>query len=209
MCIRDSVSASYNAVILSNGAGGEMAPAPFTGVDSTSVAAADFNGDGKADLVVAGLASGTSNAVVAIYLNGGSGTFTTPTIIPLAATPPSFVAAGNFLNNGKQDIAVTQANMVDVFLNDGSGNFSQGVGGTAGNGPSAIAVGDFNGDGKEDLAVVNQADGTVSVLPVSYTHLSSGEMTSSSGGGISGDNAWRGSQILRRTRPASLLRLRA
>jgi len=160
-----AVSGSYNAVILSNGGGGETAPAAFTGVVSaTSVAAGDFNGDGKADLVVAGFAPDSSNPIVAIFLNGGGGTFGTPTLIPIDASSPEFVAAGNFLGNGYTDVAVTVNNSVDVFLNDGSGNFSQGVGGTTGNGPSSIAVGDFNGDGKQDLAVANQADGTVSVL---------------------------------------------
>jgi hypothetical protein len=117
-----AVSAGYNAVILSNGGGGEMAPAPFTSVVSaTSVAAGDLNGDGKTDFVASGLSSGTSNAELATFLNNGSGTFGTATIIPISASSPGIVAVGNFLGNGKTDVATTVNNSVDVFLNDGFG----------------------------------------------------------------------------------------
>jgi hypothetical protein len=160
-----AVSGSYSAVILSNGSGGEMSPIPFTGVTSTiSVATGDLNGDGKPDFAVSGVDPNSSIPAVAAYINGGSGNFVTPTIFPIASDAPGFVAAGDFLGNGKIDLAVTDDSSVDMFLNDGSGNFSQGVGGTAGNDPSSIAVGDFNGDGKQDLAVLNKTDGTVSVL---------------------------------------------
>ena len=165
-----AVSASYDAVILSNGSGGEMSPAPFTGVNgATSVVAANFYGTGVADLAVAGLSPGSAVSVVAIYPNTGSGSFGTPTLFPIASNSPGFLTAGDFIGNGVLDFAVTDNTSVDVFLNEGSGNFSPGVGGTAGNGPSCIAVGDFNGDGKQDLAVLNKSDGTVSVL------LSSGD----------------------------------
>jgi hypothetical protein len=83
-----AVSASYDAVILSNGSGGEMAPAPFTGLTSvTSVATGEFHPGGVADMAVTGLAFG-SNPAVGVFLNSGSGTFGAPTLIPEAATPP-------------------------------------------------------------------------------------------------------------------------
>ena len=159
------VSSTYDAAILSNGTGGEMAPNPLSGVPSSaSVAVGDFTGGGIQDLVVSGLSPGSQIPVVAVYLNAGNGTFGTPTLLPSTSNSPGFVAVGDFVGNSKQDLAATDNNAVDVFLNDGSGNFSQGVGAPVGNRPVAIAVADFNGDGKQDLAVVNQADGTVSVL---------------------------------------------
>src|ERR1022692_1204850 len=159
------VSNTYNAIIFSNGTGGEMAPSPFSLTTSTtSVATGALTGSGNKDFVVAGLIPNTQDPVIAIYLNAGNGAFGTPTLIPTAATSPEFLAVGDFVGNGHLDLAVTDGSAVDVFLGDGSGNFSQGVGAAVGSGPVSIAVADFNGDGKQDLAVLNQADGTVSVL---------------------------------------------
>jgi hypothetical protein len=159
------VSNTYNATIFSNGTGGEMAPSPFSGTTSTtSVATGALTGSGKQDFVVAGLDPNSQTPVLGVYLNAGNGTFGTPTLYPFDSASLSFVAVGDFVGNGHQGLAVTHDNAVDVFLGDGAGNFTIGVGAAVGNGPVSIAVADFNGDGKQDLAVLNRADGTVSVL---------------------------------------------
>src|SRR5579871_5124110 len=164
------VSNAYNATILSNGTGGEKAPSPFSGITSTtSVATGAFTGSGNQDFAAVGLSPTSQLPVVGIYLNTGNGAFGAPTLIPTVATSPEFLALGDFVGNGKLDVAVTDGNAVDVFLNDGSGDFSQSGSAAVGNGPVSIAVADFNGDGKQDLAVLNQADGTVSVLLSSGT----------------------------------------
>ena len=159
------VSGAYDATVLGNGTGGEMAPNPISGVAScTSVATGDLTGSGNQDFVVSGLDPNSQFPVVGIYLNSGNGAFRAPTLIPVDSPSPGSVAVGDFVGNGHLDVAVIDGNTVNVFLNDGSGNFSQGVGAAVGNGPVSIAVADFNGDGHQDLAVLNQADGTVSVL---------------------------------------------
>ena len=62
-------------------------PTFVTDIDNiTGIATGDLNGDGQSDIVVAGTSSGTSNSVVAVYLSK-SGTFGTPTLIPIADQP--------------------------------------------------------------------------------------------------------------------------
>lgn len=81
-----------------------------------------------------------------------------------AGTSPTSVAAGDFNNDGKPDIAVTNQHGVLILLNNGSGGFTPGNSYVVGTNPQAIAVGDFDLNGIVDLAVVNQGSGTVSVL---------------------------------------------
>lgn len=130
------------------------------------MATADFSGDGKADLAVAGYDPNSSVPVFAVYLNQG-GTFGTPTVYPFSGTPAG-IAAGDFLGNGKQDIAVVDSstNTLDVFLNDGSGNFTLGGGASLGgsSGDTQIVSADFNGDGKDDVAALDPTDNSVVVF---------------------------------------------
>ena len=72
-----------------------------------SVAAADLNGDGKLDLVVANYGDDT----VSVLLNNGNGTFGAKVDYPPGAGPGS-VAAADLDGDGKPDLAV--ANLGDV-----------------------------------------------------------------------------------------------
>jgi len=143
-------------------------PSFFGGMTSTTgIATADFNGDGKPDVVVAGLDPDAQppSPVLGVYLKQNEN-FAAPTIIPFSGAPAG-VATGDFLGNGHQDIAAVNSatNTLDVLLNDGSGDLSQGVGaslvGTSGD--TQIVSADFNGDGKDDVAVVDPTDGSVDV----------------------------------------------
>ncbi len=83
---------------------------------------------------------------------------------------PYFAAAGDFNNDGKMDLVVSNGNStVSVLLGHGDGSFqSQMTYKSDPNGTAyAIAVGDFNGDGNADLVVTNSVAGssdTVSIL---------------------------------------------
>jgi hypothetical protein len=142
-----------------------------TGFNPWSVAAGDFNGDGKPDLVVANFDSAT----VSVLLNTTAAGATTPSFAPqrtfATGSNPQSVAVGDFNGDGKPDLAVANSgsNTVSVLLNTTAPgattpNFTPQQTFPTGLGPDSVAVGDFNGDGKPDLVVANFGSSTLSVL---------------------------------------------
>src|SRR6266478_5495755 len=131
------------------------------GVKPASVIAADFNGDGKLDLAVAG----KSANMVSILLGKGDGTFGAATDFGVGNGPVS-VAAADFNGDGKPDLAVANhdSNTASVLLGKGDGTFGTKTDFVTGALPVFIATGDFNADGKLDLAVANHDSNTASVL---------------------------------------------
>jgi hypothetical protein len=132
---------------------------PVTGISPGSVAIADFNGDGKLDIITLNYASAPGNTLT-LLLGNGDGTFTTGTV-PATSFSPSTIAVGDFNGDGKADLAVASgvSDALVVLLGNGDGTFTESspsaiVGSTSGIGP--IVVGDFNGDGKSDVAVLSQ-----------------------------------------------------
>jgi hypothetical protein len=84
-----------------------------TGSIPYSIAIADFNGDGKADLATADAGSNT----ISVFLGKGDGTFAAP-LSPAAGTDPVFAAVGDFNGDGILDLAAADnsANLVTVLL---------------------------------------------------------------------------------------------
>jgi hypothetical protein len=76
------------------------------GTESISVAAADFNGDGKIDLVVGNFS--TTDGYAAVLLGNGDGTFQTPQNYPTSSYLDS-LAVGDFNGDGRADLAVGNA----------------------------------------------------------------------------------------------------
>jgi hypothetical protein len=102
---------------------------------------ADFNNDGKSDLV--GCGSSTCN----VYLSNGDGSFTQENSVYGYA-----VAAGDFNGDGKMDLVTNMGHSVTalvVYLGDGTGNFNVSEPVFLANPIGPIA--DYNNDGNQDL----------------------------------------------------------
>jgi uncharacterized protein YfaP (DUF2135 family) len=150
------------SVLLGKGDGTFQTAVNFAaGRNPESVAVGDFNGDGKADVVVANdLAAGS----VSLLLGKGDGTFQAA-VAYAAGTHPVSVRVGDFNGDAKNDVVAATDEGVSVLLGNGDGTFEAPVSFPAGSNPVSVAIGDFNGDGLSDLAVVNyNTQGTVTVL---------------------------------------------
>jgi large repetitive protein len=130
---------------------------------ASAIAVGDFNGDGDLDAAVA--LSGTDS--ISIALGNRDGTFQPATTIGLpAGSAPAAIVAGDFLGNGRTDLAVADAgtNDVTILMGDGDGTFQLGAPIAVGQFPVSIAEGDFENDGRIDLAVADNISGGITIL---------------------------------------------
>jgi hypothetical protein len=149
------------SILLGNGDGTfRVATSVPAGKNPIHIAAADFDNDGKQDLVISLLGDRPQNGSgsVEILFGNGDGTFTRTASFS-AGTAPFTVTVGDFNRDGKMDFAVTDVNTgVYVFLGNSDGSFQKSGPITAGKSPDAVAMGDVNGDGIMDLAVADLHD---------------------------------------------------
>jgi FG-GAP-like repeat/FG-GAP repeat len=160
---------------------GTFQPGPTipAGLGPNSVAAGDFNGDGKLDLVTTNFAAlvdhGRSQILerdVLVFLGNGDGTFQAPqryTLLP-GGLRPSFVAVGDFNGDGIADLVVVSLDtgIVSLLLGNGDGTFQAPRNHSAGTGSRSVVVADFNADGYLDIALATGGPdpnpGRVSIL---------------------------------------------
>jgi len=169
----DLAGAGGNAVsvMLGNGDGTFRAKTDFpVGTQTQAVAAGDFNGDGKVDLVVT---LNSPQFSLALLTGTGTGTFNAPTFFPNTSgfDSPAIVAT-DLNNDGRLDLVVMHsiacftapcraARSITILLGNGNGTFQTPSEIDAGTGPMAMAVVDLNRDGIKD---VRSAAGTRSSL---------------------------------------------
>jgi hypothetical protein len=149
-------------ILLGNGDGTFTVGAPVYNIYGTNAQVADFNLDGKADIVVF-----TGDSDFQVLLGNGDGTFTNGPTTGSSGAGISFTV-GDFNGDGIPDIAVTGGLGlgVDILLGNGDGSFTDGAIYLNGSGLDAdgVAVGDFNGDGKADLVVSDFMNQTITIL---------------------------------------------
>jgi hypothetical protein len=125
------------------------------------IAVADFNGDGKLDVVTC---NGQSNTV-SVLLGRGNGTFK-PAVNFASGGYTNSMAVADVNGDGKADLVTVGegANSpVSVLLGNGNGTFKAPQVICTGQNFFSAAVADFNGDGRPDLVV---GDATASTLTV-------------------------------------------
>jgi subtilisin family serine protease len=145
------------SILFGNGAGLFGPPTNYaTGKNSSFVLAADFNKDGKLDLVV----SNSQSADISVLLNNGDGTFA-PAVAISAGSSPGSVVAGDLNGDGNLDLVIPNGNTaVTLLFGNGGGGFSAPQTLNIGSRPYRACLADLNGDGMLDMVVADYSTGS-------------------------------------------------
>jgi hypothetical protein len=155
---------SVIAILLGDGTGKFRQSASYpSGVETTGVAVADFNGDGNQDVAVANNAGN-----VMVFFGTGKGTLKKPTSYALPGKSiPYGIAAGDLNEDHSPDLAVAEdgAGSVAVFMNDGTGKFLKPVTYNAGGGEVVdVKIADLRNNVRNDLVIADLSAGMVILL---------------------------------------------
>jgi hypothetical protein len=171
----DVLTANYSTntlgVLLGDGRGGFMlqANSPSTGERSgpSDLVAADVNGDGAVDVIIANSLTST----VPVLLGDGRGGFSlqpNPVALQIFSLPASLTLA-DVNKDGNQDVLTVSPpyNSLNVLLGNGKGEFRLQPGyfftGYNSN-PNDVVAADVNGDGRPDVLTANTYTSNVGVL---------------------------------------------
>lgn len=152
------------AVLLGNG-DGTFQPARLfdSGAQNANdVIAADVNGDGVPDLLVANRCDSCGGGWLGVMLGNGDGTFQPAVTYATGGSNSGWLAVRDLNGDGKPDVIVSSLNLfmqeglISVLLGRGDGTFgpptTYGSGGYA---ATELILADVNGDRKPDIVVAN------------------------------------------------------
>jgi hypothetical protein len=164
------------SILLGNGDGTfQPASSVLVGRYPSSVAVADFNGDGVQDLAVIDVArlGGVPTTCASVLLGNGDGSFQAPLDQPAGPTALTLVAS-EVTGDTAIDLVVISSpynpyeslrGSAVVLSGNGDGTFQTSPNHyLVGLQPRGIAAGDFNDDGASDLAVANEGSDDISIL---------------------------------------------
>ena len=146
-----------------------------TGAAPDSVAIADFNGDGKPDIVVNNPTTGGGGTTISVLVNSTASGALVPSFeaqqVIDVGDAGGRLAAADIDGDGRPDLLITNfsSDTVSLLLNRTSFGanmvaFSSALTFAVGPRPGSIAVSDLNGDGKLDLIIADVKDNTFSIL---------------------------------------------
>jgi FG-GAP-like repeat len=145
------------AITVQSASAGQFKKAVYYGAGQrpSTLVAAHLAQSGNLDLAFADWLSGH----LVILLGNGDGTFQPAR--KLRVTNPVELAAGDFNEDGNEDLAIVEANgtgdgTLAIFLGDGKGGFKLNSSYPIGAVSGFVAVADFNGDGHLDAVVSDQ-----------------------------------------------------
>lgn len=142
------------------------------------VKSADFNGDRKLDLLV-----GQPDTAFVLFGNGNATfnldsptSFALPTPNGILGQNSPLLATADLDANGTPDVVIADnlSQTIDVFLNDGSGSFSQPApdfSAAAAFGSGQVELADLNSDGLPDIIVPNYKTGLITILLATTAHV--------------------------------------
>lgn len=130
--------------------------------NNSSVVAADFNGDGKMDVVVNGIQN-SGVQIAGVYLNNGNGTFTlsTPFSTGFSAAGAGGVAVGDFNGDKIPDLnfwgwsSLTKGGLFETFRGGTTGYTKVPTVASCAFWASHNVFGDFDGDKIPEMAIVS------------------------------------------------------
>lgn len=136
-------------------------PSPYSG----SIGLADFNGDGKADVVV------TTDSVVRLYLSKGDGTFTASAVLdPGASSDPDYLslAVADLNGDGVPDVAEINSDEREVYVDLTQGKVTA---------TASLANVSISGTGSHQITATYTGDSkfaasTSGALPLAATQIS-------------------------------------
>lgn len=172
--VQDSLTMCFNSQL--NLSGGNL----------KDIVSADFNGDGKIDIV----ASNSTNIGLSVYINNGGGGFLPP--VNFGSFVSNYgLTASDVNNDGATDIIVPQHTMypdiISVYINDGQGNFigpnnyPQTISGIHPANILCVASADLTGDSFDEIITgningivvyINSGSGTFSYNQTKYNFYS-------------------------------------
>ena len=161
---------------------------PFTGVDESSIAFADVDGDDDPDVFIRGNAGTSSepNFIAKLYTNDGAGNFTEKVVMPFKGLLLSSIAFADVDGDNDQDVLITgfssSGRITKLYTNDGSGNFIEKTTGTPFTGVrnSSIAFADVDGDNDQDVLITGE-DSRSNGIARLYTNDGKGNFTEKAG----------------------------